>query len=142
ASKERAISAHHQLITYRGLQHMRRIHLLEIEDQPWCPRVIRDGGTDWLQFMGNLHNIFAGIAPKLREAMRRSGSNRIVDLCSGGGGPWLSMERALAASGEVDVLLTDLYPNIEAFRFAQERSAGGIRCHPESVDATDVPEHL
>jgi hypothetical protein len=29
---------------------MPRIHLFEIEDQPWCPAVMRDAGTDFLQF--------------------------------------------------------------------------------------------
>ena len=52
---------------------MRRIHLLEIEDEPWCPRALRDGGTDWLQFMGNQARAFDAIAPKLRAVMQQLG---------------------------------------------------------------------
>ena len=29
---------------------MKRVQFFEIEDQSWCPAVIRDGITDYLQF--------------------------------------------------------------------------------------------
>jgi len=121
---------------------MRRVHLLEIEDQSWCPRPIRDGGTDWLHFMANTHKAFNAIAPKLRDAMRRFGSNRIVDLCSGGGGPWLSLAPLLEESGSVEVQLTDLYPNLTARPRIVAESLGRIGYCSESVDATDVPAEL
>jgi hypothetical protein len=121
---------------------MRRVHLLEIEDQPWCPRLIRDGGTDWLHFMANTHKAFNAIAPKLRDAMRRFGSNRIVDMCSGGGGPWLSLVPLLAQSGGVDVQLTDFYPNRAALRRLLVESLGRIAYCLEPVDASNVPAEL
>ena len=31
---------------------MRRLHGIEIEDQPWCPATIRDAATDYLQLFG------------------------------------------------------------------------------------------
>ncbi|MGF6545425.1 class I SAM-dependent methyltransferase [Paraburkholderia youngii] len=121
---------------------MRRLHLLEIEDQPWCPRALRDGGTDWLHFLANSHKGFNVIAGKLREAMRRVGSDRIVDLCSGGGGPWQTLAPLLALSGRVMVQLTDFYPN----RAAYERiSAGSTNCVTyvsEPVDAMNVPSRF
>jgi hypothetical protein len=30
---------------------VRRWHLIEIEDQPWCPAAVRDAATDYLQFI-------------------------------------------------------------------------------------------
>ena len=48
---------------------MRRLHLLEIEDQPWCPAVLRDAATDYLEFMIRLGNAYAPVAPLLRERM-------------------------------------------------------------------------
>ncbi len=121
---------------------MRRRQLLEIEDQPWCPRVVRDGGTDWLGFMANLTRAFDVVAPKLRSAMERTRTTNIVDLCSGGGGPWLTLERALAASGPVHVELSDLFPNIEALKSLHDRSNGRCGFRREPVDATDVPAEL
>ena len=70
---------------------MRRRQLIELEDLAWFPRAVRDGGTDWLGFMANVTGMFSPVAPKIREAMRATGSTQIVDLCSGGGGPWLTL---------------------------------------------------
>src|SRR4051812_4614581 len=112
---------------------MRRLHLFEIEDQPWCPRAVRDGGTDWLHFMESTHKTFDPIAPKLREAMRRGGCERIVDLCSGGGGPWGSLVPLLARSGSVQVELTDLFPNATAPDRLVGECRGRIRYHTEPV---------
>ena len=68
---------------------MRRLHLFEIEDQAWCPTVIRDCATDYLQHVIIAANVYEPIAERLGLAVARTGVTRIVDLCSGGGGPWL-----------------------------------------------------
>lgn len=115
---------------------------MEIEDHPWCPKSVRDGGTDWLRFLANLTKAFDHVAPKIRAALVATGTSHIVDLCSGGSGPWLTLERTLSASGPVDVELTDLYPNISALEGVHERSGGRVRFRRSSVDATDVPTEL
>jgi hypothetical protein len=121
---------------------MRRRQLLEIEDQPWCPRAVRDGGTDWLAFMANTTGVFSAVAPKIRAAMRAAGTTRVLDLCSGGGGPWPTLEPELAKSGPVAVVLSDVYPNLAALGAARARSGDRLAIHPASVDATDVPPDL
>lgn len=121
---------------------MRRMQLIEIEDQTWCPKAVRDGGTDWLGFMANGTKAFNRVAPKIRAAMEATHTSSVVDLCSGGGGPWLTLERELAKHGPVDVELTDLYPNLQALESIQRRSEGRCGFRRESVDATDVPAEL
>jgi hypothetical protein len=121
---------------------MRRRQLVELEDLAWFPRAVRDGGTDWLGFMANLTGMFSPVAPKIREAMRATGSSEIIDLCSGGGGPWLTLERELAKSGTVRVTLSDLYPNTGALSDARVRSDGRLDVRTTPVDATDVPADL
>jgi len=121
---------------------MRRRQLVEIEDLAWCPRAIRDGGTDWLGFMANGTGVYNPVAVKLREAMNATGTTHVLDLCSGGGGPWLTLERELAKSGPVTVTLSDLYPNGSAFDDVRARSEGRIAVEPRSIDATDVPARL
>jgi hypothetical protein len=116
--------------------------LFEIEDLPWCPDIIRDGGTDWLGFMANTTKVFSAVAPKIRTAMAVSGTNRIIDLCSGGGGPWPTLVSGLSNNGSVTVELSDLYPNIEAFRALSARTEGRLGFHARPVDATHVPEGL
>lgn len=121
---------------------MRRIHLIEIEDQRWCPRAVRDGATDWLQYMASAHRAFNAMAPKLRNVMTRFRSEIIVDLCSGGGGPWASLEPLLAQSGAINVQLTDYYPNLNAMRRASLASNGRIAHCAFPIDATNVSSKL
>lgn len=120
---------------------MRRLHLLEIHDQPWCPRALRNGVTDILQLTATTLGAYRPILAKLARAAERTGQTRIVDLCAGGGGPWRSLLPDLPAGIE-SVLLTDFFPNLPAFERATEKSRGRVRFHAESVDATAVPPGL
>ncbi|MDX2168425.1 MAG: class I SAM-dependent methyltransferase [Deltaproteobacteria bacterium] len=123
---------------------MRRRQLIELEDQAWFPAAIRDAATDYLRFMLTLGNNYAPAAPLLARLLRQSGAARIVDLCSGGGGPWQRMRAELAAQGETpDIVLTDKYPNAPAAALLADGAAGGgIAYHPESVDALNLPGAL
>ncbi len=121
---------------------MRRRQLIEIEDLPWCPQTVRDGGTDWLSFMANATRVFDLAAPRIRAAMRAAGTTSVLDLCSGGGGPWPTLARRLAESGPVEIALSDRYPNIEAFERRRHESGGRVRFKREPVDATSVPYEL
>lgn len=121
---------------------MRRHQLVEIEDLPWCPRLVREGATDWLAFMANASGIFSAAVPKIRAAMEATGTCRVLDLCSGGGGPWLTLHAELERSGPVDLVLSDLYPNMEAWDAIRARSGGRLRMHSSPVDAADVPPAL
>lgn len=122
---------------------MSRIHLFELEDQPWLPPVIRDAGTSYLEFASRLAKQGETVAPLLSEALHRASTNQIVDLCSGGAGP---LPVALAVIEQLDerkvtVTLTDLYPNENAFRKASNDNPAITACY-DSVDATAVPKEL
>ncbi|MCB9611514.1 MAG: class I SAM-dependent methyltransferase [Sandaracinus sp.] len=114
---------------------MRRLDVPEIEDQPWCPRVLRDAVTDHLRFLAEVTRGFEPVVPLLERALARSGTRRVVDLCSGGGGPWVGLSKRLP---DVDVVLTDLYPNLEAFASVEAESRGRVRGERHPTDATDV----
>lgn len=119
-----------------------RLQLVEIEDLSWCPRTLRDLATDYLEFIEERLGMADVVAPVLRDAFRRSGARRIVDLCSGGGGPIAALHKALTADGRpLAVVLTDRYPNHAAFdRLA--RTHPGITFVGTPVDATAVPGDL
>src|SRR3954468_21935322 len=105
---------------------MRRLHLLELEDQAWFPAVIRDLATDYLQFMQTVFRLDRAMAPLVRRALEETGARRIVDLCSGGSGPVRMLVAHLKAEGlEVHATLTDLYPNVAAFSQIA-RASGGL----------------
>src|SRR2546423_1609922 len=103
---------------------------------------MRDLGLDLLGFTLNTGNHYACIVPELQKALAATRSKTIVDLCSGGGGPWLSLSAALQADGaRQDIVLTDLFPNLAAFeRVAAARS--NVRFESRSVDATNFPPGL
>lgn len=114
---------------------MRRLDVPEIEDQPWCPRVLRDAVTDHLRFLAEVTRGFEPVVPLLERALAASPARRVVDLCSGGGGPWAGLSKRLP---DVEVVLTDLYPNHTAFDAIEARTEGRVRGHREPTDATDV----
>lgn len=124
---------------------MGRWHLMELEDQAWFPRVLRDAMTDWLSFMASLSDApFVAISAKVRATLAATGAKTIVELGAGGGEPSTKLAGILQTQGVagLDVVLTDLYPNVERLAFAQKRSRLPCRVVPTSVDATAVPTEL
>jgi hypothetical protein len=107
---------------------MRRLHLFEIHEQSWCPQFIRDSLTEWLRVLWEFSKAPDVIAPKLAEIGVKLNSPGFVDLCSGSGGPWRSLLRALGRNHgyPAQVTLTDKYP-----------TGGAV-----AVCATDVPAEL
>jgi hypothetical protein len=134
---------------------MRRVQFIELHEQPWFPPSLRADVTDALQFGFNLLHTYTPAAPLL-QSMIDSTENRtseqatqsIIDMCSGGGGPWLDLAGQLrcpntaADSAGLQILLTDKYPNLEAFRRVSASSDRHITFYPEPVDAMKVPSAL
>jgi hypothetical protein len=123
---------------------MRRIHLFEWGDQPWLPALFRDFITDHIRYASEKLDFFQPICPKFHESMRALDETRIVDLCSGAGGPLPGLMRHLESDFGFapDVVFTDLYPNREAFRSIEEHYRGRIECRYQSTSAFDVPPEL
>jgi hypothetical protein len=53
---------------------------LEISDEPWCPRGIRRGVTDFCRFVTEHSGLFNAVAPLLGDAIRKTGAHRILDM--------------------------------------------------------------
>ena len=115
---------------------MRRLHLFELEDQPWVPAAIRDGATDLLDLLFTHLDIYGGVAPQLEAALTASGTDRAVDLCSGGGGGTLAVVRGLLTRGQsVSVTFTDRYPNAAAITRIARLGDTRLTYLPDPVDA-------
>jgi hypothetical protein len=124
---------------------MPRLDLPELEDQPWFSPRLRNLMTEHLHVMIDLLDIYRPVVPKLAAAMRATGDVEVLDLCSGGSGPWRRVLARLGAEHGLSarVTLTDLYPNLRAFRRAQASAPdGALRFRREPVDATAVPSDL
>ena len=104
---------------------MRRLHLIELEDLPWWPAAIRDFATDYLGFLESRFGLHTVMVLLLADAIRRTRSQRIIDLCSGSGGPVEAIVRELRANGlTIAATLTDRFPNLRAMAEVSARSAG------------------
>ena len=121
----------------------KRRHFIEIHEQRWCPAVIRDGATDYLRFIAAIGRQYRYVIPLLQGALLASDSKRIIDLCSGGGGPWPQIHRGLYAGMHrpIPILRTDLYPNQAA---AQPTGSASplIQFVTTPVDAAEIPVEL
>ncbi|MGH9383729.1 MAG: class I SAM-dependent methyltransferase [Vicinamibacterales bacterium] len=120
-----------------------RLQLVELEDLPWWPAVVRDLSTDYLHFGETLFALHQPVVDLLGDALRDTQSRRLVDLCSGGAGPIPSLLAALRERGyELSAVLTDRHPNPQAFQQAALKSNGAITFAALPVDARAVPREL
>ena len=131
---------------------MRRVQFIELHEQPWFPSSLRDDVTDAVQFGFNLFKAYAPVVPLLQSVIDSTENGTddrqsIVDMCSGGGGPWLDLAKKLHCrstgdSARLQIWLTDKYPNLDAFQSISDSSDHHITYYPDPVDAVNVPRAL
>jgi len=121
-----------------------RFHLFEFEDQSWFPEVIRSGGTDYLRYLLVATDLYKPCIILLNDVLKQTGKAKIVDLCSGGGGyiEQVYHELKKITRGYVSLMLTDKFPNIEAYKHLQNKTNDEITFDIRSVDAASVPADL
>lgn len=118
------------------------MHLFEFEDLTWFPENLRNYGTDFLQFLSNKTKLWKPAVPILEEALKNSDTNQIIDLGSGGGGGLLWINEELKKNNpDLKILLTDFYPNTNAFEYTKKQS-DNFESINTPVDARDVPKEL
>ncbi len=122
---------------------MGRMQLFEFEDQKWLPNMIRHAITNVLNVIEKKGKLYITIVPYLKTVLRELKCNRIIDLCSGSGGPWKYLVNFLADSetGSPEVLLTDKFPSFNDLEF-DEFQASKLKFASYPVDATNVPREL
>ncbi len=114
---------------------MRRAHLFEIADQPWCPTVLRRGLTEFLSAVSRVLQIYRPTAEVLQRLLARSQDQQIVVLGAGSGGGIVDVLPFLPAQSRV--ILTDILPD-RNFSSLDPR----ISYYPDPVDAMNVPSEL
>ena len=116
----------------------------EFEDQPWFPRFIRDSMTDYLRFLFRKLNLYKPVLPVLKDALTKSNSNHILDLCSGSGGAVEVIYQNLKHSynQEIIITLSDLFPSELTYEYLSKGTQGGISYISTPIDAASVPPGL
>ena len=120
------------------------LRLFEIHEQRWFPQFLRDQFVDGLQMILEAMNTYAPIAQLLWKRLEDSRTERVVDLCSGAGGPWPSLVRDFEMQGATppEVFLTDKYPSTRKLDDLEPRTLTRIHYVKQSVDATQIPKTL
>lgn len=119
-------------------------HIFEFEDLTWFPDTIRESMTDYLRYLITTLNFYQPIIPLIIKGLNQSNSNQIIDLCSGGGGAIEKIQNNLEEQSDIKlkIILTDKFPNKNAFEFISAKTKGRISFSHASVDASDVPANL
>jgi hypothetical protein len=126
-----------------------RLHLAEVEDQPWCPSWLREHSHRSLARMWRTSNSKNG--PPAAQAANlllyvlggpvKASKYTFIDACAGAGGPTPLLEPVvnskISASGQspVEFVLTDLWPDLKAWDQIV-RGNKQIRYIAEPIDAT------
>ena len=120
------------------------LRLFEIHEQRWFPQFLRDQFVDGLQMILEVMGTYAPIAQLLRNRLDDSRIDRVVDLCSGAGGPWPSLVRDFEEQGATppEVFLTDKYPSTRKLDDLDSPALKRIHYIKQSVDATQIPKNL
>lgn len=121
-----------------------KFRLFEFEDKKWLPNIVRDGMMDYLRFVLNTGNFYGPVAPLIVELLAQTKATQIIDLCSGGGGTIEQVQKNIYNKYNLQIpfVLSDIFPNINAYQFIEQQSGGKITYYPLSLNAADVPAAL
>ena len=120
------------------------LRLFEIHEQRWFPQFLRDQFVDGLQMILEVMSTYAPIAQLLQRSLEECRSERVVDLCSGAGGPWPSLLRDFEMHGATppEVFLTDKYPSTRKLDDLESPTLKRIHYVEQSIDATQIPKNV
>ncbi|PTB69122.1 hypothetical protein BBK36DRAFT_2494 [Trichoderma citrinoviride] len=132
-----------------------RLQLFEIDDQPWFPAFLRSRVQGGLTLAWNSNTPLQPQSPAhiaastlIQEIGSPLPSYTFIDFCAGAGGPTPAIQRAinghLSAQGKtpVDFVLTDLHPNVAAWKSLVKGEGPRLMFERESVDASNAPRHV
>lgn len=124
----------------RGKYCMRKHHYFEFMDLKWFPNIFREVMTDTLAII-SMAPIFDRVTPLIAEVMDKVGTNEVLDLCSGSGGPWVRLFGLLRKDkNNVKLKFTDLYPNPKCLERFSKEDRKNMSYSEKSVNALDVPK--
>jgi ubiquinone/menaquinone biosynthesis C-methylase UbiE len=133
----------HKHFTLANIKGMRRVHAFEFNDLPWFPASFRNAGTDFLQFVANRFDIYKDVLFVIEKGIRSCDNDTMVDIASeGGGGLVKIVEHLKHRIPKLKIILTDYYPNLEAFKKTKAKQPDAFEYTEASINAMDIPPHL
>ncbi len=121
---------------------MPRLQLFEFNDAAWAPAALRETLVEALSRTLRWGQMLDGLVAPLARCLKSAGTGKILDLCSGAGGPADVLCSAMVKRGhDVNFLMSDLFPAITQWEelITENSRLSFVR---EPVDATQIPEAL
>jgi hypothetical protein len=120
-----------------------RLQLVEWNDLEVTSVALRDTIVESLSRSLRWGRMMRPLVEPFCAFLDAAGTDEILDLCSGAGGPASVLADELGERGGAPhFLLTDLYPRVESWQNVQKAHPGVIDFVSESVDATAIPPAL
>jgi hypothetical protein len=107
---------------------MRRRHLIELHEQTWVPRFLREGFVESLGTVLKITGVYRGVPVLYARWLEKSGGQEVLDLASGAGSPTATLLTQLQRLGieAPRFYLSDLFP-------AQDKFQQISRVHPRHI---------
>lgn len=118
---------------------MKRKHFFEIEDQAWFPPALRSYMTDVLMELNRKIGATRAIHHEIQSLIETYNFSTIVDLGSGSGGPMPEIIEEIRKRTQVELLLTDLYPNPKSVEAYEHLDGVVYRKTPMCASAPQSP---
>ena len=120
-----------------------RVHGFEFNDQAWIPLGMREILT-YAIGRGFVESGSGSLmAQVLASIVQESGATSILELAAGSAAPSVEVISELVRRGSaVNYVVTDKYPDLEAFRRVSEITQGRITYIEQPVDAMNPPSNL
>ena len=120
-----------------------RLHAFEWNDLARTPAPLRDALIGSLSRSLRWGRMLTALVAPFRGFLDQAGTDEVLDLCAGMGGPARVFARELAASGGAPrFVLTDLFPRPREWEAARAEHPGVIDFVADPVDATAIPPSL
>jgi len=118
-----------------------RVQAFEFNDLERTPEALRETIVETLSRALVWGRMLRGLVAPFREFLDAASTDRVLDLCSGAGGPSAILRGELARAGHAPphITMTDLFPRVDMWEPLAEP---GLEFVPASVDATAIPAAL
>ncbi|MFK7812674.1 MAG: hypothetical protein AB8B59_09280 [Maribacter sp.] len=120
---------------------MKRIQLFEFEDYAWFPAWLRTCMTNLIMVLHRMMGVSEVLAYLIFRVLKEKDLSKIVDLGSGSSGAMPDVMKALReldSLKQLELTMTDLYPNKEIAKRFNENTADNISYLETPVDATEM----
>lgn len=123
---------------------MRRLHLIEIHEQPWLPEIFRSMFRRFLGLFLTKTNTFKNAYPLFSDFLVKANAERVIDLCSGSGDAIKLLndyhQKTNTDNKKIKLCMSDIYPEKDNHTILKTDS--NITFYKSPIDILNLPEDI